>query len=299
MLKVEVFDGRFHDLLDVNQDIKMLGALGGFFEGPIWNAKTKDLTFNSLTNQKTWRWSEKGGLRLMRENTNIANGMCYDSAGRIVICEQIGFRISRMNYELTEYQVLATEYEGKPLNSPNDIVCHSSGMLYFTDPHFGRRPSRHGRFGSMPQPCQGIYMLTPETLQLTRATGELDNPNGLCFSPDEKKMYFAESTLSQVTVMDVLSDGTLRNRQVFARTAKKGEGMPDGIKCDVAGNIWVTAEGGVQIIHSDGTLLGVLFTPEVCGNACFGGNDLQTFFMGSEFEFCAVRTKIKGQPLRR
>ncbi|MDR1625783.1 MAG: SMP-30/gluconolactonase/LRE family protein [Spirochaetia bacterium] len=298
MLKIEVFDDAFHDLVDPNQELRLIGEFGGFFEGPIWSEKDQDLTFSSLTNQKTWRWKEGSEPKLLRENTNIGNGMAYDSSGRILVCEQIGYRVSRMNRDMGAYQVLASGYNGKPLNSPNDIVVHTSGMIYFTDPVFGRRPTRHGRFSHAPQE-QNVYMMHPETFQLTLATGELSNPNGLCFSPDERKMYFAETTLDQITVMDVLRNGTLANPECLAKSVPRGKGGPDGIKVDTKGNIWLTAQGGVQVFNPQGKILGLIYTPDVCGNLCFGGGEMNTLFMGSEFECYAIRTKARGQSLRR
>jgi gluconolactonase len=298
MLKIETFDDGFNDLINPNQELRLIGEFGGFFEGPIWSEKDQDLTFSSLTNQKTWRWKEGSEPKILRENTNIGNGMAYDSSGRILVCEQIGYRIARMNRDMSAYQVLATEYNGRPLNSPNDIVVHSSGMIYFTDPVFGRRPTRHGRFSHAPQE-QNVYLMHPETFQLTLATGKLSNPNGLCFSPDEKKMYFAETTLDQITVMDVLSNGTLANPECLAKSVLRGKGGPDGIKVDVQGNIWLTAQGGVQVFSPSGKILGLIYTPDVCGNLCFGGSEMNTLFMGSEFECYAVRTKVRGQSLRR
>ncbi|MCM3713952.1 SMP-30/gluconolactonase/LRE family protein [Halalkalibacter oceani] len=299
MLKYEAVAEKFHDLIDVSQDMKLLGSVEGFFEGPIWSEKEQDLTFSSLTNEKTWRWKEGEGCTLLRENTNIGNGMAYDAAGRIIVCEQIGYRMARMNRDMSDYQVIASEYNGKPFNSPNDVVVHSNGMIYFTDPTFGRRPTRHGRFGRQQQPCQGVYMIHPDGFQVTLVTDEVDNPNGLCFSPDESQMYFAESGLSQITVMDVLDDGTLGNKRLFAKTLKRGHGFPDGIKVDSEGNVWCTAEGGVQVFSAEGETLGVIFTPEASGNLCFGGKEMKTLFMGSEFDFYSVETKVRGQSLRR
>ncbi|MDR1933597.1 MAG: SMP-30/gluconolactonase/LRE family protein [Spirochaetales bacterium] len=298
MLKIEIFDKSFENLLDPNQEMRLIGEFGGFVEGPIWDEKEQDLTFSSLTNQKTWRWKEGAAPKLMRENTNIGNGMAYDAAGRIIVCEQIGFRVARMNRDMSDYQVIASEYKGKPLNSPNDVVVHSSGMIYFTDPAFGRRPTRHGRFSHTPQ-SQNVYFIHPENFQLTLATDQLSTPNGLCFSPDESKMYFAESSLDQITVMDVLGDGTLGSPKCLAKSVLRGPGVPDGIKVDVLGNIWMTAQGGVQVFSPDGGILGLIYTPDVSGNLCFGGGEMDTLFMGSEFELYTVRTKVKGQSLRR
>jgi gluconolactonase len=204
-----------------------------------------------------------------------------------------------MSWDIADYQIIATGYNGRPLNSPNDVVVHSNGMIYFSDPAFGRRPGLHGYFGRQQQPCQGIYSIHPETLQVVLVTDELDNPNGLCFSPDESKMYFAETSISQLTVMDVLKDGSLGNKKLFSYSVNKGHGTPDGIKVDVDGNVWCTAEGGIQVFNIEGTILGLIYTPEVSGNLCFGGKGMNTLFIGSGSNLFTVLLKAKGQSLRR
>ena len=298
MLTVKVFQDRFYDLLDCSQNMTCLGDFEGFTEGFSWSETEQEMTFSALTCQKTWRWSEREGVQLLRINTNIGNGMCYDGQGRLIVCEQIGYRVARASRDMKDYQVIASEYNGKPFNSPNDVVVHSSGMIYFTDPHFGRRPTKHGRFGSQPQSCNGVYRIDPNSLDVTLAADQLDAPNGLCFSPDESKMYFTEGPTKRLTVMDILPDGMLTNPRLFAHTAQCGVGAADGIKSDEFGNIWATAEGGIQVFAPDGTILGVILLPESSGNLAFGGKHLDVLFMGSGSKVFTVKTKVRGIKLR-
>lgn len=142
-------------------------------------------------------------------------------------------------------------------------------------------------------------MIDPDSLDVTLATDQLNAPNGLCFSPDETKMYFTEGPTKHLTVMDVLPNGMLTRPRVFARTAQCGAGAADGIKSDEEGNIWATAEGGIQIFAPDGTILGVILLPEASGNLAFGGRDMNTLFMGSGSKVFIIQTKRRGVKLRR
>jgi gluconolactonase len=175
----------------------------------------------------------------------------------------------------------------------------SDGLIFFTDPAFGRRPTRHDRFGRVYQPVQGVYSIHPATLEVTLVSGELFTPNGLCFSPDETSLYVADSAVSQIVELDAENGGMLKNKRVFARTSGRGHGVPDGIKADTAGNIWCTAEGGVQVYHPSGGLLGIIRTPDVSGNLCFGGDDMKTVFIGSGSDIFSLRAKVRGVSLRR
>lgn len=299
MLNVLIGDKRFYELIDVSQEMIHLGNFGGVTEGFLWSEINQDLMFNTLTNQKTWKGTAIEGFIEIDEHTDIRNGMAYDNEGRIVACVQIGYCVARMNRDLTNYQVIASEYNSHPLNSPNDIVVRSDGAIYFTDPVFGRRPTRHGRFDRRTQPLQGVYRIDPETLEVILATGELFTPNGLCFSSDERKIYFADSAVSQIVEMDVMPDGTFAYKKVLASTLGRGEyGLPDGIKIDEQGNIWCSAEGGIQVFTPEGIFLGMIRTKGASGNLCFGGKDLQTIFIGSEFDVYMVQALVRGNKLR-
>jgi len=297
MLQIEVYNDRFLSLVDPNQEFKKLGDFGGVPEGIIWSEHHQQLTFNSLTNQKTWRIYSDGSVKQLREKTNIANGMAFDSKGNIVVCEQIGYRIGYADNDFSSYEIVADSYNGKPFNSPNDVVVHSDGTILFTDPAFGRRPTRHGRFSSLPQPVQGVYSLDPKTWEVKLVCDDLDTPNGLVFSPDEKKIYFADTGLSEIIAFDYC-DGKMSNKKVLAHTLQKGSRRPDGIKIDSLGNIWCDCEGGLQVYDPDGNVLGLIRTPQESCQFCFGGSDMKTIFFGSEFDLLSFRTKIPGIQLR-
>lgn len=294
MLDFLVNDKRMLDLISPDQDMVDCGDYGGFVEGPIWSEKYNDLTFNSLSNKKTWRFDpDTGKSQLYDEDTNISNGMAYDLDGNIIVCEQIGFRILRTDREFKRYEVIADSYNGKPFISPNDVVVHSNGTIYFTDPHYGRRPTRHGKFSSQPQEKQRVYGIRPGRGELFVATEETNCPNGLCFSLDEKEIYFAESSTYELSAMDVNEDGTFSNRRILAVTPELGHGAPDGIKIDNEGNIWLTAQGGIQVYNRAGSFYGLFRTPEVSGNLCFGGREKDTLFFGCESHLMTVKTKVK------
>ena len=293
MLNVLVKDERFHNLIDTEQEIFDWGDFGGFVEGLIWSNIDCDLTFNTLGNKKTWRLYCDGNSELLREETNIANGMAYDADYNMIICEQIGYRLARSDRDLKKYEIIADSFDGKPFNSPNDVVVHSNGTIYFTDPHYGRRPTRHGRFSSQPQARQRVYGIRPKTGELFIATEETNTPNGICFSLDESKVFFAETTTYEISEMDVNDDGTFSGRKVLAVTPDLGHGGPDGIKLDNFGNIWCCAQGGIQIYTQDGAFLGLLRTPAASGNLCFGGKDGHTLFFGADSRMMSVRTKVK------
>lgn len=293
MLDVIVYDERFRELIDLEQDMDDEGDFGGFLEGLIWSEKNNDLIFNTLGNKKTWCFYSKGRYELLKEETNIANGMTYDRDGNIIICEQIGYRMAKTDRAFSFYEIIADSYDGKVFNSPNDVVIHSNGTVYFTDPHYGRRPTRHGRFSRQPQKKQRVYGIRPHDNSVFVATEETNTPNGLCFSLDEKQVYFSETTTSEISVMDVSDDGTFTNRRVLAVTPELGHGGPDGIKLDGKGNIWCCAQGGIQVYSPDGRFLGLLKTPAASGNLCFGGDDGHTLFMGADSHLVSVRTKTK------
>lgn len=298
MLKATIFDAGFEELMDVTQDPVVVADGFAFTEGPIWHGKERHLTFSDFPNNHLYRWSREGGLKLIREHTNKANGNAYDHLGRIISCEGTSSRVARMEADMSGYEVLATHYGGKQLNSPNDVVVHSNGMIYFTDPQFGRRPTGAGLGRPQELDFQGVYMLNPDTLLLTLVADQVANPNGLCFSLDERQMYIADSPRHCIFLFDVLSDGTLGNMRTFGVTADKGEGKPDGVKIDMEGNVWCTAQGGVQVFNKGGRLLAAIAFPERSGNLCFGGDDLKTLFVCAGSTVQTLRTKVPGKKLK-
>lgn len=298
MLHAEAIEAKFHELLDFDQELKCVAEGGKFFEGPIWNGREQHLTYSDIPASIMYRYSEKEGVSVVKRNTNCGNGNAYDASGRILSCEHLTHRVVRMLADGSEYEVMASHFEGKELNSPNDIIVGANGMIYFTDPNFGRRPTAVGNLRPMELSFQGVYMLAPDSKDIRLATDQVSNPNGLALSRDERMMYIADTTTRHLVAMDVDFDGALRTPRVLSTMLPKGDGVIDGVKLDAEGNIWCTAPGGVQVFDKGGMCLGVVFMPFRSGNLCFGGADLKTLFVCSGGTVQALRTKVAGWPLR-
>ena len=294
------YEAGFDDLLDSRQDVVRVVKEIGSAEGPSWNSLTQSLLFCSVQPEKLCRWSAREGFVVLRSDSNIAAGTCYDAQWRIVCCEQTTHRIVRMHDDGSGYEVMASHYADRELNGPNDLAVHSDGGIYFSDPNFSRRATAISAMSQTPQPVQGIYRIDPLDKKITLATDACGNPNGLCFSADESLVYVADTALSRILLFDVASDRTFTNRRVFATTRGSGRGVPDGIKADARGNIYCAAQGGVHVFNPAGTRLGIIGTPgtdNLCFNLCFGGNDLRQLFLCCLDGIYSVRLAVPGAHL--
>jgi gluconolactonase len=271
----------------------------GSAEGPSWNPATQSLVFCSVLIEKICRWSERDGFSVIRTDTNVASGTSFDAQGRIVFCEQSTHRIVRMQADGGEYEVLVAYFADRELNGPNDLTIHSNGGIYFSDPNFSRRATLISAMSHTPQPVQGIYRVDPATKRIQLASDHAGNPNGLCFSVDEKQVYVADTAQSRILLLDVQADGSFTNQRVFALTRGTQPGVPDGIKIDAHGNVYCVAQGGVHVFSPDGKLIGVIETPGLAFNLCFGGADLRQLFVCCLDGIHAVRTKVPGASLKR
>lgn len=300
MLKTEVFDPRFHDLIDVEQDLTEVVTGCIFTEGTAWNSKTKSLIFSDIPANRIYRWSDKDGASVIREWTNKTNGNAYDAEGRVISCEASSNRVVRTNDDMTGYEVLASHYNNEELNGPNDVAVSSAGLIYFTDPNLARRPATNGLARPCRQPSPAVYSINPETLELKMLCNDgLGNPNGICFSTDEKRLFVNDSNLKCIWVFDVLADGTIANKTLFGKCPTlAGHSAPDGMRIDIDNNVWLIGPGGVHVFANDGTLLGAILMPVKCGNLCFGMDDMKTLFIACGGGIFSVKTKIAGSPLR-
>ena len=219
-----------------------------FVEGPIW-LPDGSLLFSDIPANRIFRWTPEGGAEVWREPTGSSNGLTLDREGRLVACEHTSRRVSRTERDGTVI-TLADQYNGKRLNSPNDVVIKSDGSVYFTDPPYGIQPE------AREQPCNGVYRILPDgTVELL--ADDFDRPNGLAFSPDESVLYIDDSPRRHVRTFDVQADGTLTNSRVLADMDHPQPGSPDGMKIDEQGHLYVTGATGIWIFEPDGTLLGV------------------------------------------
>src|SRR5215813_13927946 len=283
----------FSELIDLDAPVERLGGGFTFTEGPIWHPRDQFLLFSDMPADVRRRWDERNGVREVKKPSNKCNGMTYDANLALVVCEHATSSLVRERDGRRE--ILASHFEGKELNSPNDVCVKSDGAIYFSDPWYGRMPvygvERPRQLG-----FQGVYRLPPGggKPQLLVDRYLFDQPNGLCFSPDETRLYINDTVQQLIRAFDVQPDGTLARGRVFASGIySPGEpGVPDGMKCDAQGNVWVCGPGGVWVYAPDGALIGKVRVPELVGNLAWGGPDFRTLFLTATHSVYAVPTKV-------
>jgi gluconolactonase len=324
---IVVLDDRFKKYKIGNSSIqrlyhsnKMLWA-----EGTAWNGSGRYLVWSDIPNNVQMRWlDDDGHVSVMRHSSNNSNGNTFDFQGRQISFEHLTRSVVRYEYDGTR-TVLASRFNGKSLNAPNDGAVHPNGDIWFTDPGYGALLNYEGRAAKTgsPQPYQkeAVYRIDAKTGKLFKLTDEIFKPNGLCFSPDYKKVYIADTGASHypkaprnIKVWDVVSEKYVRNGREFAsmnlKMASKIGGIPhsttkagfaDGIRCDADGNIWAAAgwvgDGydGVHIFGAeDGKRIGQILLPEICANVCFGGPKRNRLFMAASTSLYAVYVETKG-----
>jgi gluconolactonase len=254
----------------------------GFTEGPLWLPSQKQFIFSDIPNDTIF--NEKG--KVFRKPSGKSNGITMDSEGRLLVCEHWNRRIIRIEKD-DSVTVMADQFDGKNLNSPNDLVLRSDGTLYFSDPPFGLM-----YFGPKREPelsVNGVYRLN-KAGRLQRVVEDMQMPNGLAFSPDEKTLYISDDIDDgYIRAVDVSEDGTLSNPRKFARGL-----IPDGMKVDVDGNVWCTSRYEVVVFRPDGSQLGSITFPQKTANLAFGGEDSRTLIVTARKGVYRVRTKIAG-----
>jgi gluconolactonase len=283
----------FSDLIDLDAPVERLAGGFTFTEGPIWHPRDQYLLFSDMPADVRRRYDERSGVREVMKPSNKCNGMTYDANLGLIVCEHATSSLVREAGGRRE--VIASHFEGKELNSPNDVCVRSDGSIYFSDPWYGRMPvygvERPRQLG-----FQGVYRVPPGggPPQLLVDRTLFDQPNGLCFSPDERLLYVNDTVRALIRVFDVNPDGSLGPDRIFASGIRSEleAGVPDGMKCDSAGNVWVTAPGGVWVFGRSGALLGKVRVPELVANLHWGKADWRTLFMCATHSLYAVRTKI-------
>lgn len=297
MPKVEltVCDEAIYDLIDKDADLEVVAQGFKFIEGPVWDCKNNCLYFSDIPAGILYKWSEKDGIEKIRD-TNKGNGNFMDTEGNLISCEHTASRLVKFNMKTNEVEVLVTHYGDKELNSPNDVVIKSDGVVYFTDPRFGRNPTHVGLERNQELDFQGVFKFNIDTKELVLLDKNFTNPNGLCFSIDEKYLYVNDSPEKLIKRFDVLDDGTLDNMIVWAKTEPigNGKGVPDGMKIDTNGNIYCCAQGGVHIFNKEGKFLGGINVPEQAGNLGWGENDMQSLYITASTGLYKVKMKATG-----
>ncbi|WP_145090323.1 SMP-30/gluconolactonase/LRE family protein [Anatilimnocola aggregata] len=271
-------------------------------EGPVWFGDGRYLVWSDIPNNRLMKWDEETEtVSVFRKPANNSNGNTRDRQGRLLTCEHDSRRVTRTEYD-GSITVIADSYDGKPLNSPNDIVCKSDGSIWFTDPPFGILGFYEGHSAPIELPTN-VYRWDPVTKTLAVVAGDVKRPNGLAFSPDEMKLYVVEAgaTPRVIRSFDVVNGGKELTGGSTLVTAEP-DGTPDGLRVDVDGNLWVGwgmgKEGldGVSVFNAQGTLIGRIDLPERCANLCFGGRHRNRLFMCGSTSIYSLFVNTQGVP---
>lgn len=288
-------DPSFHELVDEYAPVRQLATGFDFVEGPIWHPLDHYLLFSDMPADVRRRW-DRHGVREVARPSNKGNGMTYDADLHLLVCEHATSSVVRLRRDGGR-EVLASHWRGQELNSPNDLCVRSDGSIYFTDPWYGRMPvfgvERPRELG-----FQGVFRIPPGQVggdpELLVDRFLFTMPNGLCFSPDERWLYVNDTEQANIRAFEVRPDGSLGPGRVFASGIRDPlrPGVPDGMKCDQRGNVWVTGPGGVWVYAPDGRLVGTLSVPELTANLHWGGEDWRTLFLCATHSLYAVTTKV-------
>ncbi len=287
------------ELVEKDEELDQVGTGFTFTEGPIWHPTEHHLLFSDMPGDVRRRYTPGQGVEEVMRPANKCNGMTYDADLALIVCEHVTSSVVRERPDGTR-ETVASHFEGQELNSPNDVIVAPDGAIYFSDPWYGRMPvfgeERERELG-----WQGVFRIPPGggDLQLVVDRDEFEMPNGLCFSPDRSLMYINDTPNALIKVFDYdSSDGSLGNGRLFAGGIGSGkieEGIPDGMKCDERGNIWVTGPGGVWVFDPDGERIGTVQVPENVGNLTWGGADWHTLFIPASTSLYSLRTKVGPQ----
>ena len=265
-------------------------------EGPAWNGSGRYLVWSDIPNNVQMRFLEEDShVSAFRAPSNNSNGNTFDFEGRQLSCEHGNRRVVRYEYN-GKITVIADKFNGKRFNSPNDIVVHRDGSIWFTDPPYGIIGDYEG-FKSNSELKEAVYRVDPQSGQVTMITDEMSGPNGICFSPDYKRLYVADTGTGQETRVYDVDGAKVRNGRRFIKLDVPGTGQPsyaDGIRCDVDGNVWAGALPGVQIITPAGKRIGMIRLPESCANVCFGGTKRNRLFMAASQSLYSVYVNTTG-----
>jgi len=300
---VETVDSRFAKYQVPNAAVERLYTGTRWAEGPVWFGDGRYLLFSDIPNNRILRWLEDSGeVSVFRNPSNYTNGNTRDRQGRLLSCEHDSRRVTRTELD-GAITVLMDSFEGKKLNAPNDLAVHSDGAIWFTDPGYGILSNYEGHKAAFELPAN-VYRLDPKSGEATVVVSDRNKPNGICFSPDEKKLYLVDTGTPQkasdprpIWVYDVENGVRVKNGRIFANMAP---GLSDGIRCDVDGNLWAAAGwagesyNGVHAFAPDGTLIGKIHLPETCANLCFGGAKKNRLFMVASQSLYSLYVNTEG-----
>ena len=287
---MNVIQQQMTELVDPHVEIELLADGFVFAEGPVWSFRDSHLTFSDIPADTMYRWDELDGVREYRKPSNFSNGLAYDADGALIACEHRTRRVTRETGSGVE--TIAETYKGKRLNAPNDVVLASDGSLVFTDPHYGLGEGFGGP-AEQEQPVRGVYRIPPDGGEPELLAADFSGPNGLALSPDEQILYVADTEAFHIRAFAV-SSWALTGGDVLVDLPRDGEGVPDGLKVDLGGNIYCTGAGGIWICSPAGELLGQIPFPEVAANLAWGDGDAQALYVTASTGLYRLRCKANG-----
>ena len=291
---IQVYSDKIWDLISKDVEIKNLASGFQFTEGPIWHPHSHHLLFSDVPGDVRLQYTLDEKVKKVQKPSRKCNGMTYDADLNLIVCEHLTSSLI-LEGSAGHREVVASHFEGKELNSPNDVCLRSDGSIYFSDPTYGRMPG-FGEQRSQELNFQGVYRVSPERiLELVVEKDCYEQPNGLCFSPDESLLYINDSPRALIDVYQVALDGSLYGRKRFAENIGDGSiegGIPDGMKCDEFGNIWVTGPKGLWIFNPEGKLIAIVEIPEHTANLHWGGTNWRTLFVTASTSVYAICTKV-------
>lgn len=293
-MTLEIRDRRITEIVDADVKVEKLADGIGFGEGPVWDRAGRRLIFSDMKHDHMRAWQDGKGISTYRKPTNKANGNTYDRQGRLVTCEHATSRVVRQEKD-GSMTVIASHYQGKELNSPNDLVVKSDGAVYFSDPSFGRIREEIGIVRELQLPFRGVYRVAGDGAPTQLLVDDFEMPNGLCFTRDEKVLFINDTPRLHIRKFDVKADGTISGGAVWAELTGEGEGRPDGMKFDSAETLYCTGPGGVHVLDGNAKCLGVIRTPERVTNIAWGDDDLLSLYMTGINALYRVCVKVPGR----
>jgi sugar lactone lactonase YvrE len=298
MALIQVLDASFERLIDPNAPVQNIATGFAFTEGPVWNSRDQHLIFSDIPNDTMYVWTAADDHKVFRHPSSQGNGNTFDRQGRLLTCEHANRRVSRTGLD-GSIETLASHYDGKRLNSPNDVISASNGDVYFSDPPYGlRQPD--GSFKGQELPYSGVFHWSAATGRLTLLVDDFERPNGLALNAQETQLYICDTEHHHVRVFDLGADGALHHGRVCAELIH-GEvsGRADGMKLDVEGNLYVagnTAEG-IWVFNPSGQLIGFIGVGEAAANLAWGGGDWRTLYVTARTSVYRVPLNVAGQPV--
>jgi gluconolactonase len=291
-VNVSVRDPRFTSIVGADVEFERIATGCLFTEGPLWHPTGQYLLWSDMPGDHLRRWSARDGVSTFRKPCNMSNGLTWDRQGRLLACEHATSQITRTEHD-GRITPLATHFDGKQLNSPNDIVCARDGGIYFSDPPYGR-----SEYFGVPReqelPFQGVYRVGADPGHPVLLVDDFDRPNGLCFSLDGRRLFVNDTARQHIRVFDLEADGSLAGGAVWAETRGEGAGAPDGMKIDSAGNVYCCGPGGIHLFAPDAVCVGVIHVPERTANFAWGDPDCRSLYITASTSVYKIRVQVPG-----